>query len=140
MQPRVREAIDAIRADTSKYEHYAADPQILAVLQVRLGWPEGSFGQKALSATTTPHMQGAPAQPASQAEHWWLHGEEEALTRYLVGCVPLQHTKVINAAYFSPITGALSGAFIPVPVVAGAAGSGLFTCRGWAQVAAWAAQ
>ena len=34
-QPRVREAIDAIRADTGKYEHYAADPQILAVLQVR---------------------------------------------------------------------------------------------------------
>jgi hypothetical protein len=30
----VREAIDAIRADTSKYERYAADPQILAVLQV----------------------------------------------------------------------------------------------------------
>lgn len=35
LQPRVREAIDAIRADTGKYEHYAADPQILAVLQVR---------------------------------------------------------------------------------------------------------
>lgn len=33
LQPRVREAIDAIRADTSKYERYAADPQILAVLQ-----------------------------------------------------------------------------------------------------------
>lgn len=32
-QPRVREAIDAIRADTSEYERYAADPQILAVLQ-----------------------------------------------------------------------------------------------------------
>lgn len=33
LQPRVREAIDAIRADTSKYERYAADPQILTVLQ-----------------------------------------------------------------------------------------------------------
>lgn len=33
LQPHVRQAIDAIRADTSKYERYAADPQILAVLQ-----------------------------------------------------------------------------------------------------------
>ncbi|PRW33536.1 Cellulose synthase [Chlorella sorokiniana] len=32
-QARVREAIDSIRADTGKYEHYAADPQVLAVLQ-----------------------------------------------------------------------------------------------------------
>ena len=35
LQARVREAIDSIRADTGKYEHYAADPQVLAVLQVR---------------------------------------------------------------------------------------------------------
>ncbi|KAI3425195.1 hypothetical protein D9Q98_008964 [Chlorella vulgaris] len=32
-QSHVREAIDAIRADTSKYERYAANPQILSVLQ-----------------------------------------------------------------------------------------------------------
>ena len=34
LQAHVREAIDAIRADTSKWDRYAADPQILAVLQV----------------------------------------------------------------------------------------------------------
>lgn len=32
-QPHVRAAIDAIRADTSKYERYTADLVILAVLQ-----------------------------------------------------------------------------------------------------------
>ena len=34
LQAHVRQAIDAIRGDTSRYEQYAADPRVLAVLQV----------------------------------------------------------------------------------------------------------
>lgn len=46
LQPHVRAAIEAIRADTSQYERYAADPQILAVLQVRClsGYPRAHLG------------------------------------------------------------------------------------------------
>jgi hypothetical protein len=35
MQPHVRAAIDAIRAKPSLYERHAADPVVLAVLQVQ---------------------------------------------------------------------------------------------------------
>ncbi|KAL4419788.1 hypothetical protein ABPG75_006886 [Micractinium tetrahymenae] len=66
-RPHVRKAIDAICADTSKYERFAADPQILTVLQKmrRLHSVAQANGQRTISIDD---MLTQPGQEKKDAE------------------------------------------------------------------------